>query len=140
MNTITRVASVLILSSGALLAGCASEEDLARVRTIAVAADQKADVAIQKSDQAGQKADMASSQAQQAAQTATNAQKQANDAERVANDANATAAYAKGKADAVQSALNAHAVAQAVASRPVPGRVAENKRTRVARNERGERG
>ena len=133
MNTIAKVASVLILSSGAILAGCATEEDLAKVRTTAVAADQKADVAIQRSDQAGQKADMATQRADQAGQLATHALGEANDAERTANAANATSQYAKGVADTVQSAMNAHVVGHAVASRSVP-------RRRLARNERGERG
>lgn len=123
MNTIARVASVLILGSGALLAGCATEEDLAMVRATAVGADQKADVAIQKSDQAGQKADMATQRADQAGQLATHAYNEAQDAERTANAANATASNAKGVADTVQSALNAH-----TASQPV---------RRLARGERG---
>jgi|SRR5215469_141469 len=132
MNTITRIASILMLGSGVLLAGCATEEDLAKVRTIAVGADQKADVAIQKSDQASQKADAATQRADQATQMATNAVSTANEAERTANAANATASYAQGVASAVQSALNAHAVANAVASQPT--------QRRTARNERGERG
>ena len=138
MNTITRLASVLILGSGALLAGCASEEDLAKVRTIAVAADQKADAAIQRSDMAGQKADMAAQRADQAGQLATHALNEANDAERTANAANATAANAKGTADAVQSALNAHTVAQSIASSQSGWHGSRSRR--VARNERGERG
>lgn len=133
MNTIAKAASVLILGTGALLAGCATEEDLAKVRTTAVAADQKADVAIQRSDQAGQRADMAAQRADQAGQLATHALGEANDAERTANAANATAQYAKGVADTVQSAMNAHAVAHAVASQQSP-------RRHLARNERGERG
>lgn len=124
MNTIARVASVLILGSGALLAGCASQEDLAMVRGIAVGADQKADSAIQRADQAGQKADMAGQRADQAGQIATHAYNEAQDAERTANAANATASNAKGVADTVQSALNAHTVA----SQPV---------RRLARGERG---
>ena len=136
MNTITRLVSVLVIGSGAILAGCASEEDLAKVRTIAVAADQKADVAIQKSDQAGQRADMAAQRADQAGMLATHALSEANDAERTANAANATAQYAKGVADTVQSALNAHTVGQAVASSQSVRKPAR----RVARNERGERG
>jgi|SRR5215469_3108476 len=137
MNTVTRMASILMLGSGVLLAGCATEEDLAKVRTVAVAADQKADVAIQRSDQAGQRADMAGQRADQAGQLATHALSEANDAERTANAANATAQNAKGVADTVQSALNAHVVARAVASASEPGR---SPRRRVARNERGERG
>lgn len=124
MKTIARVASVLILGSGALLAGCATEEDLAMVRATAVGADQKANVAIQKSDQAGQRADMATQRADQAGQLATHAYNEAQDAERTANAANATASNAKGVADTVQSALNAHTSA----SQPV---------RRVARGERG---
>lgn len=134
MNTIARVASVLVLGTGAFLAGCASEEDLAKVRTTAVAADQKADVAIQRSDQAGQRADMAAQRADQAGQLAQHALGEANDAERTANAANATASYAKGVADTVQSAMNAHTMAHAVASASQPTR------RRLARNERGERG
>ena len=128
MNIIAKVASVIILSSGALLAGCASEEDLAKVRTIAIAADQKGDAAIQRADQAGQKADMATQRADQAGQLAQHANMEAEEASRTANAANATAANAKGTADAVQSALNAHTVAQSVASRPPVRRLARGER------------
>lgn len=132
MNTVTKMASVLILGGGVFLAGCATQEDLAMVRATAVAADQKAGVAIQRSDQASQRADMAGQRADQAGQLATHALNEANDAERTANAANATAQNAKGVADTVQSALNAHVTARAIAS--------ERQRRRVARNERGERG
>ena len=111
MNTIARIASVLILGSGALLAGCATQEELAVVRATAVGADQKADVAIQRADQAGQKADMAGQRADQATQIAQAAHSQAEQAQATANAANATAQNAKGVADTVQSALNAHTVA-----------------------------
>ena len=130
MNIIAKVASVIILSSGALLAGCASEEDLAKVRTIAIAADQKGDAAIQRADQAGQKADMATQRADQAGQIAMHANMEAEEAERTANAANATASNAKGVADTVQSALNAHTVAQSAAASRPPVR-------RLARGERG---
>jgi len=135
MNTLTKVASVLILGGGAFLAGCATQEDLAMVRATAVAADQKAGVAIQRSDQAGQRADMAAQRADQAGQLATHALNEANAAQSTANAANATAQNAKGVADTVQSALNAHVVARAVASDQ--GRLP---RRHIARNERGERG
>src|SRR5947209_5724120 len=112
MNILAKVASVFVLSSGALLAGCASEDDLAKVRTIAVTADQKGDAAIQRADQAGQRADMATQRADQAGQIAARAANAAQEASRTANAANATASNAKGVADTVQSALNAQAVAQ----------------------------
>jgi hypothetical protein len=137
MNTVTRIASVIILTGGALLAGCASEEELAMVKTIAVTADQKADLAGQKAAQAGQradlanqKADMAAARADQAGQLAANANQEAQQAQALATTANATANYAKGATDSLQAALTAHAVATANARPSSPPR-------RVARGERG---
>jgi hypothetical protein len=123
MNTIARMAAVLILGSGGLLAGCVSEQDLAQVRTIAVGADQKADAAIQRADMAGQKADTATALANQAGQLAASAQQ-------TANAANATASNAKGTADALQSAFNARTVAlgEALAGRAAPRRLARGER------------
>src|SRR5215469_9290809 len=149
MNTFTRVASIAVVSGAALLAGCATQEELAVVRSTAVAADQKADAAIQRSDLAGQKADMASQRADQATQIAQAAQSNAQQAEATANAANATAQNAKGVADTVQSALNAHTIAlhvfaQAQGWHERGRHVARNERSKtrrqVARNERGEKG
>jgi len=131
MNTVTRIASVIILTGGALLAGCASEEELAMVKTIAVTADQKADLAGQKAAQAGQRADMAQQRAEQAGQLAANANQEAQQAQALATTANATANYAKGATDSLQAALTAHAVATAHNARP------SSPPRRVARGERG---
>jgi hypothetical protein len=129
MNTFARMAAVLILGSGGLLAGCVSHEDLAQVRTIAVGADQKADAAIQRADMAGQSASMAGQKADSAAALANQAGQLAASAQQTANAANATASNAKGTADALQSAFNARTVAlgQALAAQP----------RRLARGERG---
>ena len=130
MNTVTRISSVVVLAGGALLAGCVSHDDLAMVRTIAVTADQKADLAGQKAAQAGQRADMAQQRAEQAGQLAANANQEAQQAQALATTANATANYAKGATDSLQAALTAHAVATANARPSSPPR-------RVARGERG---
>lgn len=131
MNTVTRIASVIILTGGALLAGCASEEELAMVKTIAVTADQKADLAGQKAAQAGQRADLANQKADMAGQLAANANQEAQQAQALATTANATANYAKGATDSLQAALTAHAVATAQNARP------SSPPRRVARGERG---
>src|SRR5215469_9398823 len=136
MNTFTRVASIAIVGGAALLAGCATQEELAVVRSTAVAAEQKADAAIQRSDLAGQKADVASQRADQATQIAQTAQSNAQQAEATANAANATAQSAKGVADTVQSALNAHTVVFQVAQ----AQGWHERGRHVARNERGEKG
>jgi hypothetical protein len=131
MNTVTRIASVVVLAGGALLAGCVSHDDLAMVRTIAVTADQKADLAGQKAAQADQRAGMAQQRAEQAGQLAASASQEAQQAQALANTANSTANYAKGATDSLQSALTAHAAATAQNAYP------SSPPRRVARGERG---